>query len=171
MILIGISGKKQSGKNTVAQMISEITKLKVVELAFADELKRELAEACQVTTDYIEANKGNFRLGLQWWGTEFRRKLSGENYWVGRLGNRVLRLPATTKVCIVTDMRFPNEYDFISACGGTTIRVNRGGLPPDNHPSEVSLDGYKFDITINNDSTMDDLKVRVMAICTSLNLI
>lgn len=59
---------------------------------------------------------------------------------------------------IITDTRFPNEAQAIKDKGGILIRVNRNGIKPiNNHPSEVALDNYTFDYTIENNGTIDEL--------------
>lgn len=65
MYTIGLSGKKKSGKSTVANMIENCYPVgSVVKLAFADALKQEVARACMVSLEYIETHKDNFRLIL-----------------------------------------------------------------------------------------------------------
>ena len=63
---------------------------------------------------------------------------------------------------IITDVRFPNEAQAIKDKGGIIIRVDRPGVSPINdHPSEIGLDGWKFDYTIANVSDIFDLKESV----------
>jgi hypothetical protein len=77
---------------------------------------------------------------------------------------------------IITDLRFPNEYEAIQSKGGLCIRVERGtqtayysDLPPESsplaharrgkelHPSETSLNSYKFDYVLDNSSDIESL--------------
>ena len=86
---------------------------------------------------------------------------------------------------IITDVRFPNEYDAIKERNGIVIRVN---MNPSNkwidkaewdfnkhgiesHPSETSLDNYEFDHVISNNGTIDDLIVKVKDILIKEKLI
>jgi hypothetical protein len=63
---------------------------------------------------------------------------------------------------IITDTRFPNEAAAIKKAGGIMVRINRPGIKPINdHPSEISLDGYKFDHVINNDGDLTFLTEQV----------
>ena len=63
---------------------------------------------------------------------------------------------------IITDCRFPNEAVAIKKAGGIMIRINRPGIKPINdHPSEISLDGYEFDYVINNDGDLTFLTEQV----------
>jgi hypothetical protein len=63
---------------------------------------------------------------------------------------------------IVTDTRFTNEAEAIKKKGGIIIRIDKPGVKPINdHPSEVGLDGWKFDYKIYNNSDIFDLKQNV----------
>lgn len=172
MLIIGISGKKRSGKNTVADFIEDqLEDKKVVQLAFADELKNEVAEACGVSRDFIEMHKDIFRPMLQWWGTDFRRKLFGENYWVDKILYKITQLSLETDVVIITDVRFQNEASMVQKSHGMIIRIERKQEKEDNHPSEIALDGYMFDNVINNDYSIDFLRAHTLQLLQKHNLI
>jgi hypothetical protein len=66
---------------------------------------------------------------------------------------------------IITDVRFPNEFDAIKKRGGTMVRVFRHGMTS-SHISETALDTYEHDIYISNKGNIDDLvdKVRLSII-------
>ena len=58
---------------------------------------------------------------------------------------------------IITDTRFPNEFDAIKKKGGICIKVLRENNTVDLHASETALDSYKFDYVLNNSGTLEDL--------------
>jgi hypothetical protein len=63
---------------------------------------------------------------------------------------------------IITDVRFPNEFDAIRARGGILIRINRGGPPQDIHMSEIALDLVKnWDYIIDNNGTLEELQTKL----------
>lgn len=68
---------------------------------------------------------------------------------------------------IITDCRFRNEAKAIEDRGGFIIRVNRNPVKGDvwkigdEHPSETSLDNYKFKYVIENDGTIEELVKKV----------
>lgn len=72
---------------------------------------------------------------------------------------------------IITDMRFPNEMEAVVKKNGITIRVNRPGISLLDHPSETSLDTAEFDYTIVNDSTIEDLVIKVREILVKEKII
>lgn len=73
---------------------------------------------------------------------------------------------------IITDTRFPNEAQAIKDKGGIIIRVDRPGVKPINaHPSEIGLDGWKFDYRIANVSDIYTLKETVREILKHAKLL
>lgn len=133
MKILGITGYKQSGKDTVLRCIKQLyPHLKVVRLNFADALKQEVAEACGVTVEHIEANKEKFRPILQWWGTDFRRNMTNTDYWVHKWDLALHQI--SVDLVVATDVRFPNEYNIIvEGCNGDVWRVTR---QPNTDPHE-----------------------------------
>src|ERR1041385_511621 len=162
MNIIGLSGKKQSGKNQVARFITKIYKNKIIlETAFADELKLEVADACNTTVDEIQLHKDTYRNLLQLWGTNYRRKFYGEDYWIKKLLFKISN--SVADITIITDVRFLNEAQMVKQIGGYLVRIERpsDSVLIDRHPSEIELDDYKkFDFIIKNDGTLDDLYVQ-----------
>lgn len=161
MKLIGISGKKKAGKSLIADYIY-LYQSDVIIYNFADELKKEVAYACNTTVEYINNNKDLFRPILQWWGTDFRRG-KDVNYWIKKwhiaIGNIASYKPACT--IVAADVRFHNEIKIIEQLGGKVWRVERIGLEDDWHPSEIELDGYEFKRKISNDGSKEDLAKKV----------
>jgi hypothetical protein len=74
---------------------------------------------------------------------------------------------------IITDLRFPNEYEAIKSREGITIRVVRPDdkkVSSDLHPSETALDNHQFDYEIVNDGTIEDLIDKVEKMLNHFNL-
>lgn len=180
MILIGIAGKKRSGKDTVADfLIEKFYPNQVIKLGFADEVKTIVARMVQSVDPrfltaptrevqkYIEANKQLFRPLLQWTGTDYFRTVFGEDIWIKKFAQKILNLGDSTQIAIVTDIRFLNEVNFIKDAGGFLLKVSRNasatiGQSTDEHISETQLDSYRdFDYTIRNDLSLKSLDLCV----------
>ncbi len=164
MKIIAISGKKHSGKDTVASMLMKRLPGTSVRVAFADELKLEIARNYHVTVPYIEGNKDTFRTVLQGHGS-IQKFLHGEHYWIEQY---LLRLHNCTHdgiypdYVLTPDLRYKNEYNYLTDLGAIIIRVNRNlGELPDTHSSETDLDRVEFPLTIVNNSTMEFLEYNV----------
>lgn len=91
---------------------------------------------------------------LQWWGTEFRRRQDND-YWVKQIIKKYAENNfAPTVVC---DMRFPNEAEMIKNLKGYTVKIQRikdgkqfiSDDRDPKHVSEIALDNYKYDLTID----------------------
>ncbi len=166
--VIGLSGYARTGKDTAAKYLRELGFKRV---AFADTLRNaayaldpvigEGYSLQEVIDDYgWDGYKntpfaGEVRRILQRLGTEVGRNLIGEDVWVAATFDN---LPCDKYV--VTDVRFPNEADYIrERYDGIIIRIERPGVGPINdHPSETALDDYDFDFVINNDGSEADLR-------------
>lgn len=158
-MIIGISGKKQSGKSTIANKLHEIIPNSRI-VCFADELKKIVLNSF-VPIDWfwelkdleLEENKQKItpcgktvRELLQIVGTDWFRSVYPD-VWVNAYWNTVGKLPKNTTI-ITPDIRFENELKFIQAHDGIVIRTLRHPFE-DNHPSETALDEvqeYALDI-------------------------
>lgn len=96
---------------------------------------------------------------LQFWGTNYRRNLCNENYWINKLLPKIENLMKdnNTEYIIIPDTRFKNEVNAIRSLGGyyvKIVRVDEQGnlyLHDDKiheHESEKDLDNYPPDATI-----------------------
>jgi dephospho-CoA kinase len=172
MYLLGITGIKQSGKDTLCEHLQKLlAPNKIVRLAFADEVYREVAMACGVTIEFIKENKPLFRTMLQWWGTDFRRKLFGDEYWIKKwmiAANRE-SMSRNTYCLVVTDVRFLNEAKLIKDLGGKLIRIYRSdAVSNDQHQSEIELQDIKPDYIIHNQYDIPQLHQNTVALLNKL---
>jgi hypothetical protein len=100
-------------------------------------------EAAPVDDVYVH---GKQRALYQWWGTAYRRSQDGF-YWVNKLRARIEK--EQPSVALITDMRFRNEYAYITSMGGKTVRLERFGFDIESanskHVSEVELEALTRD--------------------------
>jgi len=157
-MIIGLCGKKQSGKSTVARFLVEQG---FVELSWAYPLKEIVGRqlfglnddqlyGSEAAKEAIIPDWGySARQILQLVGTECFRKVIRDDFWVV-LGRRRLQELAQRKTnVVISDCRFPNEMEAIKSVGGFTMRVVKTGqVSTDTHPSENSLNDFKPDYTV-----------------------
>lgn len=177
MILLGISGKKRAGKDTICGFIKEIVagmpEYTFQHINFADTVYEEVVcalwpaihrdnkLAIESRVNTIKADKDSFRTLLQWWGTDWRRKFFDENYWINKWAARVSQVPDNA-VVVCSDVRFLNELQAVRGCKGYAWRVRRDGQGIDTHQSETELDAVKdWDKYIPNHSKLEQLELRV----------
>jgi len=168
-MIIGISGFAQAGKDSIGQRLTEQHGFQ--RFAFADKVK-EMAlrlNAYAPRTDGISL-RGVTRLG-GWEGAknypyirqllidigEGAREVIGPDVWLDAV---VRAIPPHTPV-VVTDVRFRNEYDWITD-HGEMWRVHRPGYGPVSEgPSENELTPLPFDRHFVNDSDIPTLHLHV----------
>lgn len=177
MQVIGITGRKRHGKDTVAR---ELTLKGFAIVRFADPLKnmiRAFYQTHEVSADIIERKiEGDLkevpcdllggktpRHAMQTLGTEWGRNLIDQNLWVDSLKSRV----AHKAKVVVPDVRFGNECLAIHQIAGTVWRVDaKERVPPTegaSHSSETEIDRLAVDLEIPNNGTQFELTCAVGA--------
>ncbi len=179
--IVGIIGKKQSGKDTIANHL--IDEYGFVRYAFADPIKK----ACQVIFGFtdeqcwgsekeivdtywgITPRKVFQILGTELFQYEFPKYAPeladiGRGFWVycfARWYEQQIAKDPSIKV-VITDVRFPFEADMITRLGGTIVKITRPNqLNNDTHASEMEMDALQYSYLIENDSTVDELCSKV----------
>lgn len=155
-MIIGLNGYAGVGKDTLANYIRQVDPQFRIK-KFSGKLKIIAEILTGIPADNFESQEFKHR-NLDGWdmtvrellqklGTDAIRDNLHEDAWVNAL---FVDYHQTDK-WIITDMRFPNEFEAVKQFGGITIRLNRPGVAPvNNHPSETGLDAFKFDYTYNN---------------------
>lgn len=175
-IIVGISGKAESGKNTFVELARKTDhNLITFDFAFANEVKRL---AFDLGWDGQKDDKG--RSGLIWLG-DGARKHFDHDIWIKKLQKNMREIVKQSDCIInkdyaiffVTDMRYENEsealWELAKEVGAEyySVRVNRPWheskltVEQRKNASETSLDNYAFDYVIHNDGTYDDYKTKV----------
>ena len=166
MKLIGLTGKARVGKDTVANFL--MAEHDYVRMAFADPLKRAAAEIFGLTPTQMQ---DEFKeIPVQYWGmspreifqklgTEAVRDVFGPEVWVKRLGMG-LDVVRHTKNVVITDVRFPNEVEFLIRQGGVLVEIRRDVSDVRAHRSEAGV-GVEADIVIDNNSSVDALYAQI----------
>jgi len=192
-MVIGIAGKKQSGKSTAGRIICSVATGVAVATAYADPLKVEVfdylwsdpqpsikeVEHIMITglsrpsyplyddlekITWVNERKVELRPLLQAWGTEYRRG-QRQDYWVQKMrdGIRDLNMRGG-EIVVITDVRFPNEAALVQELGGRLIRINRNvDSLVDPHQSEQHLTVPGI-IEVDNNGSIEDLAFAMRSI-------
>lgn len=161
--IIGLSGKKRSGKTSVYLLakgaLDEDETGKVIRISFADALK-EMARAAYHWNG-IKDEAG--RTLLQRLGVHYRETVN-ENFWIDKWVRRVRQNRNSADIIFACDVRFPNEVAAIKALGGEVWRIVRPNNPfvGDTHISETALDDYDGWDAILVSDTLDGLLKQTM---------
>lgn len=165
MRVVAISGKAESGKDTIAKEIKQLLEeqnYKVMIIHFADVLKF----VCRQYFDWNGEKDEYGRTLLQQVGTEMREK-NNPNMWVNITKELIRGIGVEFDYVLVPDTRFKEEIEMlneyfdcisvrvlrqdIDAYGVTRVHVNHLTDEQRAHKSECDLDDYKFDFFISND--------------------
>lgn len=209
-MIVGISGFIGCGKSTVADQLTN-------EYGFRrDSFAASLKDACAVLFDWprhliegdtkesrewreqidtwwsekLDIPRFSPRLALQLIGTDTLRNHFNPGIWFMTVENRIRKNP--DQHVVISDVRFPNEIQFIKDHNGILININRGPAPvwyetalmankgnslakeamiktySSAHASEWSWIGAKFDFVINNDSTIEFLDTQIKEVITKI---
>ena len=155
MRLYGLSGVAGSGKDYIAK--ASFIPEGFVPLGLANSMKVEgVAMAGLPVEEVFGSTKSDTtRHWLQQRGTELGRDKYGDDIWCQHLELWMMYfLTHGVHKFVITDVRFPNEVDWVRACGGKVIRLTgRGGLVKSaaQHRSETSVsDDGDWDLVIPN---------------------
>lgn len=161
MPIILINGKKRSGKDHFAELLKKEMEEKgeIVEIiAFADSIKDILCTSLGIDLDAFNEYKNDrepiviagkeyndVRTFIQKFGTEAMQTAFGKTVWVDVFLKKVEK--SNSSYIIVPDFRFKHEYIEDSY----TIEVINGYLKSkDSHASEIELDGFEYQFTVDN---------------------
>lgn len=172
-LLIGITGKKGVGKDTVADFLVDTYAYN--KYAFADPLKRGCMEMFGLNYDQVYETKEVLdeywgitpRYILQTIGTDLVRENFDKNFWVLRLEKDIKKKILSNNI-VISDVRFQNEVDMIRKYNGIIIKVERETHYVDVHISEKGLDDY--DYLIFNNGTEKQLYDKINKILQEHNL-
>lgn len=173
MLKIGLVGHACAGKTTVAEMLK---KMGFIEYTFAGDLKAAVKLIFGLTERQVNGDlkevvddqwKKTPREILQLFGTDVCREnlqkyfdVSTANIWSDRMLEKLQR--SRTHV-VVSDVRFLNEAELIRAQKGILVRIVREDMKTGfcTHKSETEQDSIQVDYTVNNNGTIEDLRVAV----------
>lgn len=156
-MIIGLIGKKGSGKTTASKRFVDHYDFKLV--PFKDQLIkemkknfpdtiRELTRVYNLSVDELFTQKPPImRALLQNYGTEVRRGDSTD-YWISKWEETVRTYHEFEDV-VVDDVRFINEAETIKSLGGVLVYIALEGQElTDKHVSETEMDQIPFEYMI-----------------------
>jgi dephospho-CoA kinase len=185
-IIIGVLGRKGSGKDTISDHI--IKKYNYEKMQFAEPLKSICKTLFNFSDEQVYGDLKETidpawgvtpRHVLQYIGTNmFRNHIKelfpeiGNNFWVNLIKIKYLKKCESSNnvKVIVSDVRFQNEIDIIHQLNGKVIKLTRPSLTNnDEHESEKNIDNLNGDFTIINDGSLEELYSKVNKIINTIN--
>ena len=204
-MIIGIVGSIGSGKDTIADYLSNFHEFR--RESFASSVKDSLSVIFGWDRTLLEGRTKESREWREqidnWWAdrlsiphltprwvmqnfaTDLCRDQFHKDIWIASLENKLRK---SKDNIVITDCRFPNEFESIKKLGGQIIRVKRGPEPEwyqdainsnegrgnmswlistdrlkklNIHSSETAWVGSTIDHIVDNDGTIDDLFTQI----------
>lgn len=185
-MIIGLVGFIGSGKGTVRDIL--VREHGYHGFAFADALKDAVSTIFTWPRGLLEGDSNASRAFRErvdpWWshklgyevtprlilqkmGTEACRHGIADNIWIAALEKRIHGYDDV----VISDVRFPNEIDFVRSAGGVIVRVKRGEEPtPEElskmHISESAWNYVVPDYILDNDGSLQELKDKIKLVLT-----
>lgn len=164
-MVVGLLGRKGSGKSTVAKIFIE--QRCFVEVSFANRLKKLAIELFNLSYSQVYGtieeketvdpryNKTPREI-MQHIGGSMREIHNG--VWIDSL------LASIKYDSVISDVRHINEAEAIRKKGGLVVKIVRPGFDTgayNDHPSETEVDQCEYDHIFYNDGTIEDLSMKV----------
>jgi hypothetical protein len=176
-MIIGITGERQTGKNTLANYIQYSnnlisTRRHIIEIkSFAAKLKSLCQEMFPLikNMDYYEYNPIDKEIEIP------KYKMSPRDIWI-KVGQELRTINPDVFVeylinnitnfdrhYIISDVRFQNEIDHLKKANAVIIKLNRNnGLKK--IKSEKQIKNFKVDIEFDNNGSVNELLILADAI-------
>ena len=160
--IIGITGYIGSGKTLLADALCSKHNFTKVKMAYP--IKKMLSSVGlsyshlegmnkEIETELL-CNKTP-RFAMQTLGTEWGRKIMGDNIWVNLWSTKVSELTSMNQGVVADDVRFLNEAKIIRDMGGVIVRMERPSSTKTNHESEDQ--NFDADLVIENNDTIEKI--------------
>lgn len=180
MRIIGMTGRKRSGKDTVGAYLR--MKHSFAQESFAKPLKEAVRYIYGWGHEHLDGSLKEVvdpywqttpRAVLQSFGTEIGRQLD-QNLWVKSLQRRLESFQTGSggpTSFVITDVRFPNEAEVVKSLGGEIWRITRPALGErtDHHASEIGMDAYVADREILNTGSIKEIHDQVDTFLQDMN--
>ena len=170
MKLLLLSGWSNSGKSTAAEILSQRHGAKV--FAFADELKKIVAQEFQFPFEWTQTQEGKQRLApngksvrelLIQRGQEIRAEKNDPGFFARLVAKQISDLQNKDIFCVISDWRLKIELQTLKQELPTveifTIRIQRQDQemsPVLDSLTEHELDTFSFDYILKNSGTNKD---------------
>jgi len=172
-MIIGLTGYKRSGKDTVGSIIENEFNFK--RYAFADKPKLLMLDLFDIPMSVWETDEKDTiipkygkspREMIIDLGTHGARR-AYEDVW----SDYLMRKININYDSVITDVRFPNEAEAILEEGGYIIRVERRGCVLGNDIVTTGLYDYTYDYNIKiiqNNGTLEELSTKVKTLLATM---
>ncbi len=171
-IIMVVSGKANSGKDTTCEFMDNYVKtkgLKVINLQFSSYIKKYAKEI----SEWSGEEDSKPRTLLQQLGTDIIRKKIDNNFFINRIIGDIKVYSYYFDFITISDARLPEEMDAIYNEFKNVYRIeikrpnfnNNLNKEEKKHITEIALDNYKdYEYIIDNNGTLEELNIKAKKI-------
>lgn len=172
MRFIGVTGYPESGKDAVASML--VRAHDFAQMSFASPIKDGLVVMLGIERKALDDHAlketvvpwigKSPRELMQLLGTEWGRDLVRDDLWIRHAQRRLANYRRISASVVVTDVRYPNEADWVRSNGGEIWHVLRKSARNvvNMHSSNIPIAVLPgADSVIHNDEGLDQLEAQV----------
>lgn len=173
-MIIGLTGRAFSGKDTVGAYLSRAHNFSLV--AFADPIRDALMAAFALNPRVFRPEYKELEIDwigksprqlMQLFGTEFGRQMIKPTIWTEMMERRIRHsIQAGDCDIVITDVRFWTEAALIARLGGQIWRIERPAADTTAHTthlSETEMASIPAHATLINDGTLEQLYEQIDA--------
>lgn len=167
--LLGLCGAAGAGKSTVASVLEHV--FSVEQVALADPIVNMVhsllndagVPGCWITERVLKEQPSSigysYRQLAQTLGTDWGRNMLDPGLWMRVAQHRIAQAAAHERHVVVSDIRFPDEAEWLQRMGGVLVRVQRQGGMADVrlHESEMHAATLPAEYVLHNQGTLEDL--------------
>ena len=179
--IIAICGLMRSGKDTIANYLSE--KYGYQNVKIAETLKKMMGLLFGISSDQLEGDSKDVtdphwgitpRSALQFFGTEVmqievQRLLPdiGRTFWISSFVKNLHKTSPQSPLYVISDMRFVHEYEYLikhfhkDNVLVLKVKRNPASSTPQSHVSEMEFELIKEDVLIYNDDSIKSLQNKI----------
>jgi len=172
MIIIGLTGKKRTGKDTASLFFKKIfnsRKKSTALLSFAQPLKDAICKLFVLDPNQLETIKDQPL--DEWDGRSPRDMLKhigdscrqfDSNSMIKNMRQRIIG--CGSDIVIITDVRYDNEAQLVKELGGRVIKIDRnlGEGVEDLHSSEKGISEHLWDSLVENNGTLQEFEQKLI---------
>ena len=190
-LVVFYSPAPESGKSTASQFLIEHYGFALVKIAaplkmMARSFLYDAGIPERRLDEFIEGTKKNDDLAsyglpgitprkiMQSLGSEWGRDQMGRDVWANIAAGRARRLIESGQRVVIDDLRFSNEYDILHALGMAQAAqslfacITRSCAKSNGHPSDGCLATSLFDVVLENNGSITELREAVMNAVSSV---